>query len=250
MARDQWDSDSGDVPPPRDALTELLARARRAIRSGYGPGRALPSPTARLFGVDALTLNALTHERQLELLWADPPDGLGPELDTLQYTLGDGPTLQSAYEGRTVTEPDLAAADTARWPLFLPAAAGTPVRAVVALPLLLGGAGVGVLTGYRTTPGSPTTRQLDVLRDLAATLLLFLTADVAVQANGTTPGTGLRLYRAEVHQATGYLAAELDIPLGQALVRLRAHATAYDRALADLAHAFLTRSLAADALHR
>ncbi|MCQ4205759.1 ANTAR domain-containing protein [Streptomyces longispororuber] len=195
-------------------------------------------------------MNALTHDGQLELMWADPPEGLGPELDTLQYTLGDGPTLQAALEGRAVTEPHLTTADTARWPLFLPAAARTPARATVALPLLLGGASIGVLTGYRTTPGLPTTRQLDALNRLAATLLLFLTTALAAPVNGPTQNGGLRIYRAEIHQATGYLAAELGIPVGQALLRLRAHATAHDQPLADLAHAFLMRSLPADTLHQ
>jgi hypothetical protein len=175
---------------------------------------------------------------------------LGIDLDTLQYTLGDGPTLQAAREGRTVTEPDLHAAHPARWPLFLPAAARTPARTIVALPLQIGATTAGVLTGYRTTPGPLTPACLDALHGLAQILLLVLVTQFGDPTGDTAPGADLRLYRAEVHQATGYLAAALDIPIDQALLRLRAHAAAHGQLLPDLARSFLTHRLSPDALHR
>ncbi|MFF4799931.1 GAF and ANTAR domain-containing protein [Streptomyces sp. NPDC001351] len=250
MPRDTEDTGSRSVPRPDDALTDLLARAHAAVRAGEGPSRALPSGSARLFGLHAFTLNAVTRDGRPELLWADPPQGLGIDLDTLQYTLGDGPTLQAAREGRTVTEPDLHAAHPARWPLFLPAAARTPARTIVALPLQIGATTAGVLTGYRTTPGPLTPACLDALHGLAQILLLALVTQFGDPTGDTPPGTDLRLYRAEVHQATGYLAAALDIPIDQALLRLRAHAAAHGQLLPDLARSFLTRRLSPDALHR
>ncbi|WP_353943924.1 GAF domain-containing protein [Streptomyces sp. HUAS MG91] len=238
------------VPPSDDGLAGLLARAHRAVRAGDGPARALPHDTARLFGLDALTLNALAQDGRPELLWADPPRGLGAELDTLQYTVGDGPVWQAAQEGRTVTEPDLEAVEPSRWPLFLPFVK-TRVGSVVALPVKAGSATLGVLTGYRATPGPLTADQLVSLHHLARILLLALITqlDDPAPARPATADAGLRLHHAEVHQATGYLASSLGIPLGQALLRLRAHAAA-DGPITELARAFLSHRLAPESLRR
>ncbi|QDQ16445.1 GAF and ANTAR domain-containing protein [Streptomyces spectabilis] len=208
----------------------------------------MPPGAARLLGLDALTLNMLAHDGHLEFLWCDPATGLGPELDNLQYALGDGPTLETARQGHPLTEPDLPTADPAHWPLFLPAAARTPAGSLIATPLRLGAATVGVLTGYRTTPGPLTPTQLRGLDRLGRVLLHLLYSELATPADGTGPATGLRLHRAEVHQATGFLANAPGIPMGQALLRLRAHAAAHDHSLPDLAQALLTRHLPSEAL--
>lgn len=238
------DAASGAAPPPHDGLREFMARAHRDARSGHAPDTSVPPGTARYLGLDALTLNMLARDGHLEPLWCDPDKGLGLELDDLQYTLGDGPTLEAAQHGRTLAEPDLSAADPARWPLFLPAAAHTPLCALIATPLRLGAATIGVLTGYRTTPGPLAAAHLHDLHRLGRNLTHLLITHLTTPANDT----GLRLHRAEIHQATGFLAAELGIPLGQALLRLRAHAATHNQPLTDLAHALLTHRLPPDTL--
>ena len=50
-------------------------------------------------------------------------------------------------------------------------------------------------------------------------------------------------YRAEVHQATGMVSVQLGVSLAEALVRLRAHAWAEDRLLADVAADVVARRL-------
>jgi AmiR/NasT family two-component response regulator len=49
--------------------------------------------------------------------------------------------------------------------------------------------------------------------------------------------------RAEVHQATGMVIAQLRMPADDALAILRAHAYANDTTLADIAHQVVTRQL-------
>ncbi|MEV0441991.1 hypothetical protein AB0I84_05230 [Streptomyces spectabilis] len=219
MPREDRDAAHGDAPPPTDGLSAFLARAHLAARNNrHGPGTAVPSGAARLLDLDALTLNMLAHDGHLELLWCDPATGLGPELDNLQYTLGDSPTPEAARQDHPLTEPDLSTADPARWPLFLPAAASTPVRFLIATPLRLGAATVGVLTGYRTAPGPLAPAQLRGLDRLGRALLYLLYTELATPADSTGPATGLRLHRAEIHQATGFLANALGIPMGQALL--------------------------------
>ncbi|WP_271208587.1 GAF domain-containing protein [Streptomyces poonensis] len=217
-----------------------------AARKGDGL-RAVPAGTARRIGLDALTVSAVVCGGLPELVWSDPPEGLGPELEELQFALGDGPTSQVARQGRPLTEPDLAAAEFARWPGFLSAVAHTPARAVIAVPLQLGAATVGVLAGYRTSPGAPTAalrRDFHRLGRLLLTLLMNSVNTAPAGENGTE--ADLVLYRAETHQAVGFLSSALGIPLDEALLRLRARAAADDRPLTDLALALLERRLSAE----
>lgn len=229
---------------PRHDLNPLWDRLRAAIRAGQGLGSVSPAFAARQLGYDALTLCLATPRGHLELLWSDEGFGrLGPVLDDLQYTLGEGPTLDAARTGRTITEPDLAATPDDRWPQFLPAASRTHVRTLIATPLRLGIVPTGALTAYGTVPGAPTAHQReDVVRFARAALLLLLQTSPARLLTGDH-ALGLTLYRAEVHQAAGALAAQLALPLDQALLRLRAHAYAHDRALLDIAHDILAHRL-------
>jgi hypothetical protein len=57
------------------------------------------------------------------------------------------------------------------------------------------------------------------------------------------PDGGMWSARAEVHQATGMVIAQLRIPPDDALALLRAHAYAHDTTLAEIAHQVVTREL-------
>lgn len=50
-----------------------------------------------------------------------------------------------------------------------------------------------------------------------------------------------------VHQASGMVAAQLDVSVGQALIRMRAHAFGNDRTLTDVARDVVDRRLRFDA---
>jgi hypothetical protein len=52
-----------------------------------------------------------------------------------------------------------------------------------------------------------------------------------------------------VHQASGMVAAQLGVSVGQALIRLKAHAFGNDRALSDVAQNVVERTLRFDAQH-
>jgi len=237
---------SGKPPPPR--VAELLDQLADAAWAGYGLG-AVPAGITGRFGLDALTVNATVPGDLVELVWCDPSDGLGPELEDLQFALGDGPTVQAARQGTALTESDLAATDPTYWPAFLAAVALTPARAVIAVPLQVGDATIGALTGYRTTLGAPTAVQQYGLRRMAPSLaLMMLNSTTPTSGRETEPGLALVLYRAEIHQATGFLSEALGIPLGEALLRLRAHATTREEPLIGVARSLLARRLPAGAL--
>ncbi|MFD0418313.1 GAF and ANTAR domain-containing protein [Streptomyces sp. NPDC127108] len=238
----------GGSAPPGGSLDSLLDRVARAAGTALGL-RAVPTGLVRLLGLDALTLSAITSNDLPELVWSEPPEGLGPALEELQFAVGDGPTLEVARQGCLLAEPDLTVTDPARWPAFLPVAARTSVRAVTAVPLLLGIATVGVLTGYRTTVGAPTGADLRDLKRLSRALLpLLLDPTGAILADESGPRPDLVLHRAEVHQATGYLAGGLGLSPYQAFLKLRSYATAHGVPLTALARALLSGHLLPDVL--
>jgi hypothetical protein len=161
----------------------------------------------------------------MEASWS--ADGTSSALQDLQFTWGEGPSVDAARHGGLMLVPDLGAVPVLRWPAFASAADDIGVRALFAFPLRLGAIGLGALEVYRTEPGPLTATQLGdalVLADTVTALLLRLPLD-------TTPV----VLRAAVHQATGMIAVQLDTGLSDALVRLRAHAFASGRPINQVA---------------
>jgi hypothetical protein len=162
----------------------------------------------------------------------------GPSPDVacrLQFDLGEGPCLTSYRDGVTVFAPDLAAAPP--WPAFATAAMGEGVHAVTVLPLRVGGIRLGVLylgNGAAGEIGIDALKDAYELAQLATLVVLDLQQDRRDALAGATANEEWA-HRAVVHQATGMVSAQLDVPLDDALARLRAAAFAAERPLYDLA---------------
>jgi GAF domain-containing protein len=144
-----------------------------------------------------------------------------------ELLLGEGPSVRALAVGSPVVAVDLADAAVAVWPLYARAATAAGVAGVVAIPLRVGAVSLGVLVGLRARPGPPTPAAYAdalVVADLAVHALLEEQAagPGGVPASFTAAGPGIDL----VHQATGMVAEQLGVPLGEALVRIRAHAFA------------------------
>jgi hypothetical protein len=162
---------------------------------------------------------------------------LAEVMTELQFMLGEGPAIDAYRDGQPVLVADLEAA-RARWRVFTPAALEAGAAAVFAFPLQVGAIRLGTLCLFRLEPGD-----LDgaggvngalAAADVLLAVVLSLRAGSDGEALGGTLGdmTG---HRTVVHQATGVIAAQLGIPVDQALLRLRAHAFADGRTVADVA---------------
>ena len=170
-------------------------------------------------------------------------------LEELQFTMGEGPCVDASREGRPVLQPDLLVAAAHRWPEFTASALTAGVRAIFAFPLQVGAIRVGVLDLYRHTPGHLTDAQFaDTLAfaDAATLLLLQLqggrdgAGQIHPQLNGVLES------RAVVHQATGMISVQLGVGLGDAMLRLRAHAYAQARPVYNVAGDVVGRRLRFD----
>ena len=174
--------------------------------------------------------------------------------DELQFTLGEGPCLDSVASRTPILVADLANANDGRWPAYSPAMLAHQIRGIFAIPVVLAGEYVGALDLFRTKPGELHDDYLAgaiVAAELAGLPLLDL-MDSDLQAAVDDPHSSAwaefnSLGRTEVSQATGMLVAQLGVEPAEALVRLRAHAYATTRSATDVARDILDRRLRLDA---
>jgi len=166
-------------------------------------------------------------------------------IEELQYTLGEGPCLDAYRQGRAVLEPDLADPTTPRWVGFAGAAVESGVRAIFGFPLQVGAVRLGALNLYCDRPGPLTGDQHAdalVMADVAAHAVLVMQAEAppGTLAGELQAGADLQ---AVVHQASGMVSAQLEVSVGQALIRLRAHAYGNDLLLAEVAEEVVGRRM-------
>jgi hypothetical protein len=209
---------------------------------------ATATSAAAALGVDGVSAGVGTGPQGAVVGWGR--EKVGVALEDLQFTIGQGPGLEAVATGAPVLVADLQE-HAARWPGFVPGAVELEVRAVFAFPLRIGAISVGVLTAHRAVPGPLVDGQLAdalALAEAVSVLLLhWAPADVGAagpREGGPRPGWAQpATYRAEVHQATGMISVQLDVSLAEALVRLRAHAYAQGRNVAEVAGDVVARRL-------
>jgi hypothetical protein len=167
-------------------------------------------------------------------------DQIASTLEDLQDVVGQGPCLDAYRNGTAVTmtvrdEPD------PRWTEFSRAAwhrVGS-VR-MNAYPMRPAGDTFGVLSIYFTTAREPAESN-EAAQFLADAVGAALLRD-PIPRDGNL-NEGMWSTRAELHQATGMVIAQLHMPAEDALAILRAHAYAHDTTLADIAHQVITRQI-------
>jgi len=174
--------------------------------------------------------------------------------DELQFTLGEGPCLDSVLRRIPILIVDLADPAEARWPAYRPAMLAHQIRGVYAIPVVVAGEFVGALDLFRARPGPLLATDLAgavAAAELAAIPVLDL-LDGDLHAAVTDPNSDAwaelnRLTRAEVSQAIGMLVAQLEVEPALALILLRAHAYATGRSVTDIARDILDRRLKLEA---
>jgi hypothetical protein len=188
-----------------------------------GAGRLLAVCRAclRPTGTDGAAVSVLSSNGVPSTLCAT--DAVSASVEDLQFTLGEGPSVDAMRSGKPVLIADLddGSDPDCRWPVFPGEARTAGVQAVFAFPLHVGTVAVGTLGLYRARPGPLAARQLSGAiraRDRVALRLL----DLDEKGLADVPPTSHRMV---VHQAAGMVTAQMDVTVEEALLVLRA--TAY-----------------------
>jgi hypothetical protein len=214
---------------------------------GIDRGRLRPkscTASALLLGVSGAAVSVASDDDATRMTVCYSND-VARSIEDLQFSLGEGPSVDALVMDHPVLEPDLSRAPLARWPGFGPAALALGASAVFGFPLRSVGTRVGTMNLYCDKPGELSGEQF-----ADALLVAELLASQVVGFHGRTSGgipladeSGLTLV---VHQATGMIAAQLDVSVHEALLRLRARAFAKELPIATVAKAVVDRSLRFD----
>jgi ANTAR domain len=245
----------------------LLAIARDVVADDRGLAAQIGQSCVDGLEVDGGSISLLTATESRQTLWAS--DEVGELLEDLQFSLGEGACMEAAATGRPVLVEDLHdSMEAARWPMFAASVAErTQVRALFALPLQWGSINLGVMDLYRLAAGglsSAQYRDAITAADTAALMMLGQRTDPHParrddpahrndhhlpeddRSDGDGRGRWLEhavSHRAEIHQATGMVLAQLGISATEALARLRGYAFVEQRLLIDVARDVVARRL-------
>ncbi len=187
-------------------------------------------------GVSSCGVTMLTDDGQSVTAHSSAPQA--QVVEDLQHTLGEGPGVDASNSGASVLVADLGdARDPAvrRWPTFATQAVDTGVLAAFAFPLLLGTSRIGAMSLYRSSPGELSSGQLTQGLTTADSVAMTLVG----KGDGLPPPDEMDPMR--VHRAAGMAMVQLDVPIHQALLRMRAIAFTEGTSVDDLADAILQR---------
>jgi hypothetical protein len=192
---------------------------------------------ARMLPVDGAGLSLIDTTQQRVPLGGS--SDIAEVAERLQFTVGAGPCIAAQQTRQPVfaVEEEL----RRRWPLYAELLFGaTPYRAVVALPLQPGVAGIGAIDLYFARHDD--VLELDVFEALAVGELVTSTLSEATVWSSWTPADGpdwmhgpAPQRRADVWEAMGKVSVDLEVPAAEALTLLRAFAYGSGRTLDDLA---------------
>ncbi|MFF3276568.1 hypothetical protein ACFYWU_37400 [Streptomyces chrestomyceticus] len=167
-------------------------------------------------------------------------------VEQVQYETAEGPGIEAAATGRPVLYPNLAKSPTP-YPFFGPRLREElgPLGALYAFPLALGPHVLGTATCLRYGPLFLDTAQLAEAADVAAAAAEAV-AGRCLPHLGTAaelpwrPAALIDEHWSSTYRAAGAFASVLEIPVTEALARLRARAFTTGRPLPALARDILT----------
>lgn len=217
-------------------LEASLSRLSRLDDTGPEPGTVVTGvvdAAKELFGVHGAGMLLVAPDEALHQV-ADT-DEPGRALEKAQEQTGQGPCVDAYVLAATVTTPDVLV--DPRYPELAAPLAGSGVRAVLGVPVRLGGGPVGTLNVYRNdrydwddTERAALEAYAGVIGDLLATSLARHRSDeLAAQLRHALD------YRVPIERAIGYLMASRGLSPVEAFGQLRSAARNARRKVVDVA---------------
>jgi GAF domain-containing protein len=227
------------VPIDPDQLATSL---RRLERSGDDPDvlHALGAAVlacVEIFDVAGCGLMvADEHQILRHVVSSDAP---GHALEEVEAAHGEGPCTDSFVNNVVTSTQDLASDE--RWPRTASTIGPLGVRAVLGLPIRLGGVPLGTLDVYRRTPHDWDASEHRALRRYGEVVEIILSSALAAERAGElTQQLQYALeHRVVIERAVGYLMARDQLDAVDAFNHLRRAARARRRKVGDVAQEVL-----------
>ncbi len=172
-------------------------------------------------------------------------DPVSAQIEELQFTLGEGPSLDAHDSGRVVIVTDLSGPEALRWRVFAPSATDAGARALFSYPVRIGAVRLGALSLFRDQPGPLTGDQHAdalVISDLSARSILTMQADAPTGTIAAELEVGTNFHFV-VHQAAGMVSIQLGVSVMEALIRLRAYSFRADLPIGDVSRGIVSGQL-------
>ncbi|MFE5670814.1 GAF and ANTAR domain-containing protein [Agromyces sp. NPDC056523] len=196
--------------------------------------RAVP-----LSGASVSTLGGLLAQETVSA-----SDAQAGRLDELQFDLGEGPCWDAVSTGQPVIEPDVQRHPSRVWPGFSEALRDEPIGALFAFPLSVGTLRFGALDLYDREPSTLTDTQaarIDAMTALISRHVLRRAIRLARDVDAAPERSGHS--RRAVHQATGFVIAQLGLAPDDAHLLIQGQALAQGQSMAEVAEDIIARRL-------
>jgi len=164
-------------------------------------------------------------------------DQVGRRLEDAQLKTGEGPCVDAFVLDRPVRTSDVLADD--RWPLLRAVLDRAGVRAVLGVPVRLGGGPVGILDAYVDQPRQWDDDDVEALGSYARVIENLLAISVAAHRSDQLAGQLQYAldYRVTIERGIGFVMARDGVDAVTAFTRLRAKARNSRRKIGEVAAA-------------
>jgi hypothetical protein len=226
----------------REALLSILDGFAGDREEGRDAGAQLVEACVRVLKVTGAGIMLMVDDEHRGTLAGS--DAAIRATEELQFALGEGPCIDTYRSGRPVLEPSLADPEVARWPAFSKPAVEAGVEAIFGFPLQIGAIRIGALDLYGDEPGDLSAEQFKdalIMAEVITHAVLELQADAKPGAYASE--LVVSAHRMVVHQASGMVSAQLDLPIREALTRLRGYAIANELSLDEVSRSVVDRRL-------
>ncbi|MET4640104.1 GAF and ANTAR domain-containing protein [Mycetocola sp. 2940] len=225
-------------------MPDAFADAMDALTGPTPAETNLAGPIADALPVNGVAISTLGDFLGNETVSAS--NDMAARLDELQFDLGEGPCWDAFGTGRPVLEPDVRQKTNGRWPAFADAILKENIGAIYAFPLFVGPLHLGAIDMYSTEPRTLTnvhTRQSTAFASVVSRLVLHRALERAGDDRDSGTQNDTRFSRRTIHQATGMVLAQLDLPPDEARLVIQAHAFAMGRTMQEIAEDIVERRL-------
>ena len=169
-------------------------------------------------------------------------DDTAARVDELQLDLGEGPCWDTVDLGRPILEPDIRNHPRRNWPAFSDALREENVGALFAFPLSIGAMRIGALDLYTERPAELPAEQAEqagAMADLISRHVLRRAVRLAVALDEGQD----RHSRRTIHQATGFVIAQLGVSAEDAHALIQGQALTEKRPMSEIAEDIVSRRL-------
>jgi hypothetical protein len=205
---------------------------------------ALAAPITDALPISGVAISTLGNFLGNETISAS--DDLAARLDEMQFDLGEGPCWDAYGLMRPVLEPDIRQQPNGVWPAFSEAIRHQDIGAIYAFPLFVGPLQLGAMDMYSVEPKTLSdvhTRQGAAFASVVSRLILHRALERAGNDSDGDVQPETQFSRRTIHQATGMVLAQLNLPPDEARLVIQAHAFATGRSMQEIAEDIVERRL-------